>query len=137
MHFGDWTPFVAVLLHPDKEARSNKEKNRLEAAINEGRHVFLNFGDDGYQGFLFTVEGNSQPLWHVVYAKSGGMFRKVGEKERVASIRWTERCGADLSSVETDVQIVGQLRYEYALNLLNKVAGSFSRVGLDFVGKIV
>ena len=136
-HFGDWIPFVAVLLHPGEEASSSKGKARLEGAIKEGRYIFLDCGENGYQGFLFTMRTNSEPVWHVVYAKAGGMFRCVETKERVVTVCWTKRYEGDLVAEQSDVEVVGQLRYEYALNLLNRLGGSFSRVGLDFVGKIV
>jgi hypothetical protein len=31
-------------------------------------------------------------------------------------------------------QIVGQLRYEYAINLVQGLGANFTRVGLDFLG---
>jgi hypothetical protein len=34
-------------------------------------------------------------------------------------------------------QVVAQLRYEYALNLMQRLGTSMTRVGLDFVGPIV
>ena len=135
-HFGDWIPFIAVLLHPRNEAQSKTEKRRLEREISDERCIFLPSGDNEYLGFLFTLENNSQPLWHVAYAKSNGLFHAAGGHDHIVTIRWTERHETELLPKEFDAQVVGQLRYEYALNLSNRLAASFSRVGLDFVGKI-
>lgn len=30
-------------------------------------------------------------------------------------------------------QVVAQLRYEYALNLVQRLGGTFTRIGLDYV----
>lgn len=136
-HFGDWTPFIAVLLHPGEEIKTNKERDRFETAINDGRYIFLSCEENEYQSFLFTKESNSQPVWQVMYARAEGMFRSEEKRDRITSICWTETSNGELSTLGIDVEVVAQLRYEYALNLLNRMGGSFTRVGLDFVGKIV
>jgi hypothetical protein len=37
------------------------------------------------------------------------------------------------NSSKSEVQIIGQLRYEYTLNLIHKLGASMTRVGLDFI----
>jgi len=39
----------------------------------------------------------------------------------------------NLINVSQDCEIVAQLRYEYALNLLQRLGQDLSRIGLDFV----
>jgi hypothetical protein len=72
---------------------------------------------------------SSAPTWHTLYAEKLGEF------------------GADCTFVALGVEmgktrmvahsypavVVGQLRYEYALNLMQRLGGSLTRIGLDFV----
>ena len=128
--FGEWLPFMAVKLHPDGRIQPKEEE------INDGRCVFLDVGAGTNRHFLFTSQRNAQPEWRLVYAKACGLFLSEQTQERVLTIASTKANDAGLAVEKKAVVIVAQLRYEYALNLLHKLGGSLSRIGLDFVGKI-
>ncbi|CAO4172862.1 hypothetical protein CFFPNG_02060 [Methylorubrum aminovorans] len=55
--------------------------------------------------------------------------------DKTADIQLRYLCGEDreLKIKSIDAKIVGHLRYEYALNLIQKLGIEFTRIGLDFV----
>ena len=128
--FGEWLPLIAVKLHRHDRAVPKSDE------INEGRCVFLNLDGREDKSYLFTSRRNAQPVLSFVYAKNRGLFSPDTSETRMLTVGWTRSANGSLNFVEQEVHIVGQLRYEYALNLLHKLAGSLSRVGLDFVGRI-
>ena len=128
--FGNWLPFMAVKLHPDARAAPKASD------INDGYYVFLSVEGKEYQSFLFTTQRNAQPVLSSVYAKENGLFSIGRAGELVLTLGWTTKGNGSLQLVEQDVRVIGQLRYEYALNLLHKLSGSMSRIGLDFVARI-
>ena len=127
---GEWVPFLAVKLHRQERAVPKPDE------INEGRCVFLSLDGRENRSYSFTSQRNSQPVLGFVYAKDKALFSIQPAGTRVLTVGWTGSANGGLSLVEKEVQVVGQLRYEYALNLLHKLGGSLSRVGLDFVGRI-
>ncbi len=128
--FGEWLPFIAVKLHRDTRAVPRPDE------INEGRCVFLNLDGRENRSYLFTSQRNAQPVLSFVYAKNKGLFSLDPASTRMLTIGSTRSANGNLSFVEQEVRVVGQLRYEYALNLLHKLGASLSRVGLDFVGRV-
>lgn len=128
--FGEWLPFIAVQLHRDVRAAPK------EGEINEGRCLFFTFDGKENQTFLFTSQRNAQPVLTFSYAKDRGLFTIDRAGKQTFTIGRTITTNGGLGVSEKVVHVVGQLRYEYALNLLHKLGGSLSRVGLDFVGRI-
>ncbi|WP_205930622.1 hypothetical protein, partial [Pseudomonas viridiflava] len=59
-----------------------------------------------------------------------GVFSRKGAEDVVARSIVGD---TGLTFNEQKCEVVAQLRYEYALNLLQKLGGHLSRVGLDFV----
>ena len=99
--------------------------------IHSNRFVALQFGGE-VRCFCFNDPSGdgSAPHWQVLYAGNRGKFngddfrffvsRIVKGKTRLVHRRYK-------------AIVVSQLRYEYALNLIQKLGISLTRIGLDFV----
>jgi hypothetical protein len=74
---------------------------------------------------------NSAPHWFPLYAANFGVL----EKDMSFNVSKIEMGSAKLVTKKYRAQIVGQLRYEYAINLMQSLASNFTRVGLDFSGE--
>lgn len=124
--YGESLPLIAVKLQliPDQK----KQKG-----FQSGRFVFLNL-DDGVKGFCFNnpSAGNSAPHLHTLYAKNRGEFIKGSFYFKV--LRTEKGSSRPLVAKSYDAEVVSQLRYEYALNLMQRLGVSLTRIGLDFVG---
>lgn len=119
---GDRLRFNAVQLHPRGQRTPND--------ISDGRHLFLNLNGD-IEVFSFTAGEKTSPVWASLYAEDRG---KLGEAMQltVSRVEKTEDGGLHTKSYEC--VIAAHLRYEYALNLIDKLSSNFTRVGLDFSG---
>jgi len=120
---GQSIPFIAVQLGTANLAAALKQ-------VNENRFVFIRAGDH-ISAFTFVADSKStsMPVWEQMFAARSGRF--VEGKCAVEILRTREVDGG-LTLDPSEAQIVCQLRYEYALNLLQKLGGSLSRIGLDF-----
>ncbi|EGW20430.1 response regulator receiver domain [Methylobacter tundripaludum] len=117
-------PFKAVRLY---------EENNLKKAlklVNNGNHLFLKI-DSAIKAFNFLPDDStsSTPRWEQMFAINQGIFT---DDARIISLRRIGNQQEQLIVLEPSAQVVAHLRYEYALNLLQRLAVSFSRVGLDF-----
>ena len=119
--FGSRLPFMAVKLHP---VRNGKAPD-----MNSNLFIFLNIGEE-IKGFGFNVSGKegSAPQWRTLYAENRGIFAD----DLTLKIAVMQPGRRRLISVVKSATIVSQLRYEYALNLLQKFGASMTRIGLDF-----
>lgn len=118
---GSYLPFLAVKLH--------KKEIGKKLDVNTNLFVFLHV-DDKLQVFSFNQEGNekTQPIWRLFYAANGGVFGgDFGFRIAVPEIGKRR-----LLSVSQPAKVVAQLRYEYAINLVQKLGGALTRIGLDF-----
>lgn len=124
---GDTLPFTAVRLQPF-------DSDKLPKRVQSNRYVFL-----GVDGSIKTyalndpTNENASPHVFTFYAKDEGRFVNNEKKIYVQKIVSDKKEG--LKSVTLDGVVVSQLRYEYALNLLQKLGSVTGRVGLDFIGK--
>lgn len=116
-------PFIAVHL---TEIKTNTALDKMHENIN----VFLEINKE-IKAFTFCPEGNPQstPLWEQMFALNKGNF--TGDEKTLKICRVSDTDG-NLASEIVEITIVAQLRYEYALNLLQRLGGSLSRIGLDF-----
>lgn len=117
--------FKAVELHP---VNLNTALSRATA----GNSIFFRIGDTDH-AFDFVEPAapgkTPNPRWEQMIAGNSGRFT-----ERTLSVHRVKNVDSStLSLGETHAEVVAQLRYEYALNLLQRLASSLSRVGLDFV----
>lgn len=120
--FGERLPFMAVRLNPMKDTKPITD-------VQTNRHVFLRL-DGEVKTFCFNdpSDANSAPHWQMLLAGNRGIFRK-GFEFRVFG---SELKAGRLVQRRRNAKVVGQLRYEYALNLVQRLGASLTRIGLDF-----
>lgn len=118
-------PFVAVML--------TKKDKFDRAKVNSNTLIFLRNTDAVEKYSIYpTDDSSSSPVWRLFLASGYGKFEL--NENRTAAIEVSYLCGKDKAmKLETvAAQIIGQLRYEYALNLIQKLGVEFTRIGLDF-----
>ncbi|WP_250633086.1 response regulator receiver domain [Pinirhizobacter soli] len=120
---GDHMPFVAVLLHSMTAADAVKKAT-------ENANVFLSI--DGELSCFCTspdMKSTTAPQWEQFFADNGGRFESAKSTFNLSRISSID---GKIVSTQHLAQVVGQLRYEYALNLMQRLGATMSRVGLDF-----
>jgi hypothetical protein len=117
-------PFFAVKLQP---VNGNKAVD-----VHSNRFVFLELRE-GKKTFCINepVKWNSAPQWYPLYATNFGKF----EPDFRFKFSKLSMGDVELVSASYDAQVVAQLRYEYALNLVQTLGTTFTRIGLDFIGR--
>lgn len=120
---GNHLPFVAVKLHPSRRAKalSNIHSNQFLCLRVDGDVNCYCFNDGSQE--------DSAPHWQIFYAEQRGEFSGESFKFTVSRI---EKGKTKLVSKRLTANVISQLRYEYALNLMQKLGVSLTRVGLDF-----
>lgn len=123
--FGENLPFIAVQLQAVEDGK--------EKGIQSNRFVFLQT-EKGVKGFCFNNPSadNSAPQWHTLYAAKRGKF--VDGTFDFHVLRTGAGVTRPLVSKKFSATVVSQLRYEYALNLMQRLGVSLTRIGLDFSG---
>ncbi len=123
--YGERLPFVGLKL------QLVSEQTEIED-IQSNRFIFFRVGDS-VKRFSYNnpLRPNSKPLLHMLYAESRGIFVAGTFKLKIAR---TQSGATRLVSKKYDATVVKQLRYEYALNLIQKLGVSMTRIGLDFEG---
>ena len=132
---GEWLPFMAVKLHAVVKVPWKKDQDDILS----GRYVFVQLDGDGVACFRFSEHSNSAPEWRLFYARDAGIFEDNGQEDgrRQFAAASTIACDeGELAPKHGNARIVGQLRYEYALNLLHRLGGSLTRIGLDFLSGV-
>ena len=119
---GENLPFLAVKLRPIKN------KTTLKYALTN-KIVVLKIGDE-IKGFSFNHlhDEDSAPQWNLLYAENRGKF----ENGFRFNLSRAAKEGEELIFKSCKAKVIGQLRYEYALNLVQKLGVSLTRIGLDF-----
>jgi len=118
---GEWMSFKAVQLFPATV------KEALENAASSN-YLFLEV-DGEMKIFCFSPTVSSNPKWEQMFAKNEGVF---GDEKRDLTISLLSGEADGISAKEVNGRVVAQLRYEYALNLLQRLGINLSRIGLDF-----
>lgn len=121
---GTWMPFKAVQLFPESADNALREATRAN-------HLFLRI-DGSPQAFGFSPSPSalSNPKWEQMFAKNSGIFADPNRQLTIADLSAED--GDELAAATTIGQVVAQVRYEYALNLLQRLGANLSRIGLDF-----
>lgn len=133
---GEHLPFTAVRLHkveqPESTNPANRQNKRYSKALNTGRYFIVDLGGE-LQTFSINEpeDESSSPLWHSLFVADQGRFDKATKKLDLFQTQEVEETG--LTAAPLEGKIVAQLRYEYALNLMQKLGVSMTRIGLDFV----
>ena len=119
---GERLPFIGVRLH--KVAVSKMPKG-----IYSNRFLFLQTDGD-IKGYCFNgPKEDSMPHWFMLYAENGGHF---SDQDFEFTVSFIGEEDSKLVARSHKANVVGQLRYEYALNLIQKLGISLTRIGLDF-----
>lgn len=120
--FGQRRPFTGVKLFPiDKPLKKIKVQSNL--------YVFLKIqGETKIFGFNAQGSEAASPISHTFYADAEGVFSD-GFKLKILV---PQHGKTKLMHLSRSAIAVSQLRYEYALNLLQKLGTSMTRIGLDF-----
>jgi len=121
--FGTRLPFVGIRLYKLKD-------NKLPKDIHSNRYPYIRL-EDTVTGYCFNAPSSvgSAPRWQLLFAENQGRFAGENFEFKVSRICQGKR---RLVSELSQARIIGQLRYEYALNLLQKLGVSLTRVGLEF-----
>lgn len=121
--FGERLPFMAVKLIPTDEAKASKDAH-------SNRFVFLRI-DGEVRCFCFNSPQSdvSAPTWRTLYAEKRGVF----SGSFTFNVLVVEKGARGLLQRKRDARVIAQLRYEYALNLVQRLGGSLTRIGLDYV----
>jgi hypothetical protein len=138
---GKGKPFLGVKLH--------KRNGNLDATkINSNNFLFLpNSSDSGevnkygfYKGSGTDPNESLSPHWSLFVAENGGQFDPKKRSIRIAKIGFDEQASENsteeipgLNFKYHQCEIVAQLRYEYALNLIQKLGAEQTRVGLGYI----
>ncbi len=133
----DLAPYlpVKVIRLIKQELGSTQEKKVLKD-ITKKPVVVLNV--DGETGVYLAAESGKSVFHEQVFADAQGVFekRKSGFVVTLNRTKIKNDDGTDelrLSTSSQDCRVVGQLRYEYALNLLQLLGQDLTKIGLDFV----
>lgn len=115
----------AVKLHEVSLSLANSK-----ASTNE--YIYLNLeGSKSINTFSFAVSANANPVWDTFFVNNQGQFSDDG----VISLSCVRDFEGSLQLVSYVANVVAELRYEYALNLLQRLGSNQTRVGLDFIQK--
>lgn len=123
---GNTLPFLAVKLQPADDPRALKK-------VQSNRFIFLDVSGE-IKAFCIASQDDegSSPHWYTLYAVNEGVFEPSNKS--FVFLKMEVAKNHRLVSKRHDAKLVSQLRYEYALNLMQKLSVSMTRVGLDFVG---
>lgn len=113
-------PFLAVRLE-----RVNSER---EHDAQTGRYIFLLL-DGRIDVFSLSPQLNAAPQWHALFAAADGVFQESGF---CFDVLRAEVRKPTFVIKRYPARVVGQLRYEYALSLAQRLGSSLTRIGLDF-----
>ena len=115
-------PFTVVKLWPVlKMPVANK--------INTNEYLFIEI-DGKISRFGYTSGPTANPVWEQFFATENGAISE--DKINFFSINKYDVEKSTLVSKLHCAELVAQLRYEYALNLMNKLGADLTRVGLNF-----
>ena len=120
---GNRLPFIGVKLIP---VRGGNPPSDLQT----NRYIFIQI-DGGVECFKFNEKDNSAPQWYKLYAENLGHFKSSSFELKIYR---TEAGSRGLVAKSYQSQVISQLRYEYSLNLMQRLGATMTRVGLDFDG---
>lgn len=143
---GDLMPVKLVLLHDETKVFNNSPHShkKLLQDLNSNNHIVLDIQGE-LKGFSYVVNSKSNPQWEQAFVSSKGGLHWSEENIatlkliRIGVVNREDNAGTDVDTgivtlpyEQFEATVAGELRYEYAINLLQKFGMSQSRVGLDF-----
>ncbi|WP_210450254.1 response regulator receiver domain [Vibrio crassostreae] len=135
---GKLMPFKLVKLWPSAvrfpPGKGKTSDEKLLSKLNANEHVVFNDVDIIKCYSLLKADG-ANPQWEQAFAHDNGEMCWGGNEVTVCITRLLHdgSSGNYISNQVVEGRVVTQLRYEYAINLLQKFGVTQSRVGLDFV----
>ena len=123
-------PFTAIRLHP-----ANPDK-LSDLHINSGSYCYIEYkGEVLGLGVKSPKEDSNNPAvqkvdWRAFVAQRGGIIE--GGMLSLLELQ-LELDDLKIKSVQQEAEVVAKLRYEYALNYIQRVGASVSRIGLGYV----
>lgn len=120
--YGARLPFMAVKLHAIKDGKKLSD-------VQTNRYLFVRL-DGAVKTFSFNDPSGdaSAPAWHILLAARKGQLGP----DFSFDLLLPESGKGGMRFRRHKAKIVAQLRYEYALNLIHRLGGTMTRVGLDF-----
>ncbi|OOO29126.1 response regulator receiver domain [Agrobacterium sp. YIC 4121] len=118
-------PFVGVKLTP-KPTYTGSE-------VNSNTLIFLKENDEISTYTVYPRGGEfGSPVWRLFMASDYGKFEIGEDRTAELEVSYLSGKGKQMQVEPVRAKLVGQLRYEYALNLIQKLGVEFTRIGLDF-----
>lgn len=142
---------IAPRVHNQWENRIGKNKLAFKAVklkddigyntanqnVNTNNYIYI-IENNEPKVFSFIEKDGSNPNWDILYAANLGCFNEDNTLN-INFLRLSENVsdGSDTTLVELKIEtklaaVIAELRYEYALNFLQKLGANQSRVGLGF-----
>ncbi|MEL7561120.1 response regulator receiver domain [Stutzerimonas chloritidismutans] len=124
-------PFTAIRLLPEKNLSALTDRH-----INSGSYCYVEHeGQILALGLLSAKADSNNPAvqkvdWRAFVAKDGGVIKKG--KLSLLELR-LEVDDMKIRSDQKEASVIAKLRYEYALNYIQRVGVSVSRIGLGYV----
>ncbi|TKF57556.1 hypothetical protein FCV63_11380 [Vibrio lentus] len=130
---------VKLIDEQDVFGGSPKSHQKILQGLNSNNYVVLNIGGKN-RGLSYVKSSKDNPQWEQAFISSKGAINWEEGLASINLIRLSEfkivegsaEVSQPLQCLETKINVVAELRYEYALNFLQKFGMSQSRVGLDF-----
>lgn len=116
--------FTALKLHERKQ-------NKLPDNVQSNRYLFLS-SDGDVLVYEIVSSPDAMPETEVFYADKRGIFDD-GYKFTVSRSEMDDKTKA-FGMMSHQCEVRYQLRYEYAQNLVQRLGGAVTRIGLDFAG---
>lgn len=116
--------FTALKLHERKQ-------NKLPDNVQSNRYLFFT-SEGGVSVFEIVSSPDAMPETEVFYADKKGIF-DTGYKFTVSRSEMDHETDA-FGMISHQCEVRYQLRYEYAQNLVQRIGGAVTRIGLDFAG---
>tara|TARA_R110000851_G_scaffold64892_2_gene147512 strand:- start:200 stop:1045 length:846 start_codon:yes stop_codon:yes gene_type:complete len=117
-------PFIAVRLQETTSAKAAKKAN-------DKRFIYLKIGNVTKYFCINSPDSASSYLdWHTFVADDLGAFNK---DSRVLQVIQKKIVNGMITLTTDNAEVVGQLRYTYAVNLAQELGRWISRIGLDFL----
>lgn len=132
---------MATELGVDIDELSNEQMEEKIVNLSTSNNLIFfkpSSADHNIEILSFTVgsDGKANPKSKEYYVDNQGRFSEPDNKINIHSAVPTEDKTTGNSSLnlkEQEAQVVGELRYEYALNLLQRLGLAKTRIGLDFI----
>lgn len=128
---GSGKPFMAVKLHSKRKLLDSNQINSNNFIFISSKHEPHSIEQYGfYEQSSYSTDKATSPHWNLFFAKHGGKF-EPDFKLHISRVGKDEYDNLKMELIACEV--IAQLRYEYALNLMQKLGGDFTRVGLEYI----